>query len=177
MSVADPTGFDPWLLKADDYSPEKFYTRSVDEKGHREKIWQVQFPPHILAAMNGFVGQRYVGEYRTVADLLRDAAYHRLRWLNEAVKDGVLQRTLDLEAVAVEIEQATARIQENERVVGAARELVEKAFRTGDRGEMQRFIGRMEELMGQLEQPYQGQMKGHIEYARESLKRMIGFGS
>lgn len=95
----------------DSYSPNKFYTRSTDSKGHREEI-RLKLSPDLADALSIIVQSKAIPEYRTVQDIIRDAIVHRLHYLHESgmVKgiDSSLRRHLAIETL-LEHEEWAAR--------------------------------------------------------------------
>lgn len=75
---------DTWQTEpADDYSPDRFYTRATDKKGHSETV-HLKIPPELASAIAHIVQSRAIPEYRTSQDMIRDAIFHRLRYLRES---------------------------------------------------------------------------------------------
>lgn len=72
-----------WELDYPEYSPDNFYTRATDGKGHSELV-HVKLPPHVASALAAIVQSRAVPEYRTTQDLIRDAVVHRLHYLRSS---------------------------------------------------------------------------------------------
>lgn len=65
-----------------DYSPEKFYTHATDAKGHLSQM-RVAFPPQIANEISKYVASGKYPDYRTAQDVIRDAVFHRLKWLTD----------------------------------------------------------------------------------------------
>ncbi len=62
------------------YSPTKFYTRSTNSHDHSKEV-RCLVPPDLHAML--FKLQADEPAYRTVADIVKDALYHRVRYLLE----------------------------------------------------------------------------------------------
>lgn len=60
---------------------EDFVTRASDEKGHHSSV-TVAIPEQVAEIITQIVEKGYF-PYRSKADLIRDALYHRLKWLIE----------------------------------------------------------------------------------------------
>lgn len=77
--------FDPFGTDSGrgEYSPDKFYTASTDDKGHHAALRTTSIPPYIQSAMREIIEQRYIPEYRQMGDIVRDALVHRLQYLKK----------------------------------------------------------------------------------------------
>jgi len=62
--------------------PEEFIFHATDKKGHHATLSKVAIPPEMDEMMNQLL-TRPKFPYRTRADIVRDALYHRLSWLCE----------------------------------------------------------------------------------------------
>lgn len=91
---------DPWTLTSGSYDPATFYVRAGDGNGHASLI-HVKVSPALLGQMQHLVQSRAIPQYRTYADLVRDAVIHRLRYLSDLYPD-----TMDLHALEIEQKQA-----------------------------------------------------------------------
>lgn len=60
---------------------EEFVTRASDEKGHHTGV-TVAIPEQVAEIISQIIEKGYF-PYRSKADLIRDAIYHRLKWLIE----------------------------------------------------------------------------------------------
>lgn len=82
MARKPVTDLRTWQTRKEGYSPENFYTRASDEKGHREEM-RLKLPPAVMRELAEIVAARTWPSIRTPGDLVRDALIHRLHWLNE----------------------------------------------------------------------------------------------
>lgn len=67
-------------VRASGYSEERFYTRSVNADGHGERL-TVRFPQGIDSQIHAAVSE--IPEYRSLQDFFRDAAMHRLEYIQK----------------------------------------------------------------------------------------------
>lgn len=104
-----------------DYSVEKFYTKSTDGHGHRVNA-RTQIPPGVAAQVSQVIASRRVPEYKTPGDLYRDAIYHRLHWLAEEYCIEDLEVPLSLWAVQNELERRREERESAEKIVKMVRE-------------------------------------------------------
>lgn len=71
---------DAWKTDGNEYDPSRFYTGSKDRQGHSTVI-HVKIPDHFVGRLNEM--RDLVKEYRSHADMVRDALIHRVYWLEE----------------------------------------------------------------------------------------------
>lgn len=83
MSGHDPFQLDP----GEGYSETKFYTKSTDGKGNSETKY-MKLSPTILAIVGQMIARHKFPAYKTEADFIRDAVYHRLHRLAELEANG-----------------------------------------------------------------------------------------
>lgn len=91
---------DPWSLSSNSYALTNFYIRATDGNGH-DSVIQTKVSPALLAQMQHVIQTRSVPQYRTNADIVRDALIHRLRWLHDEYDP-----TIDLHSLEIEQRQA-----------------------------------------------------------------------
>jgi hypothetical protein len=110
-----PGAYDSWVLESNEYSPDKFYTKSTDGRGNSELI-QVKVSPFVYGLLAEIIESPDFPDYRTKADLIRDALVHRLHHLREMAKDttrmdslkrktGMLMQEAQAERLKAEMEQ------------------------------------------------------------------------
>ena len=68
------------------YDVRKIFTRSVDSKGHSDKV-QVKMVSSQVSLISKWVEDRRT-KYRSNQDFIRDAVYHRLHQMNEIYGEG-----------------------------------------------------------------------------------------
>lgn len=90
-----------------EYSQDTFYCHATDKKGHCVQV-RVALPPTIGDMLASLVASGKIPEYKTPQHVLRDALYHRLKYVNENFDTGI-----DLSMWTVQIE--TERMMERER--------------------------------------------------------------
>ena len=65
-----------------EYSPDEFYTHATDKKGHCVSI-RTAVPPTAASAVDAYVASPLFPSYKTSQDVMRDALFHRLQWLED----------------------------------------------------------------------------------------------
>lgn len=113
LSVKDPS-----------YSPDKFYTRAVDGKGHGIKV-NVRLPPGTHARIRKIIQAGKIPQYDTMEAFARDAINHRLVYVtgNYNVLSNREMDAIVREMALAELEQiqdATTRQQEGAKKLADA---------------------------------------------------------
>lgn len=147
-----------WDVEPDNrYSPEQFYTRASDAQGHKEHV-RVNIPPYIAAQVTALV-QSGKFPYQTMADVLRDALYHRLHHLSTK------RDTAGLSAVVGRYrrECRTADYLEEMRSVDDLREavlkIVDQALDKRDYAGCRYELDSLMEDVGEYREPFKSDMK------------------
>jgi len=104
------------------YSPDKIYRSAVDKQGHvgdqRTKI-----PPYVLHAASE-IAQHKATDYRTIADLVRDALYHRLVYWRDKLPE--LDDVVTLALQQQELDDKRVRQEDTKKML----ELYEEQFKS-----------------------------------------------
>lgn len=151
--------FDVFELVDDrSYNPARFYTKSINKHDHSE-LFQVKVPKGIDSQIHAAV--KMVGQYRSPQDFFRDAAIHRLEWLQHHYElDDSVRRLIELERLMADSELAKI---ETEAMVSAVEQLEEALERYYSSGDIQMFadeIMRGEERVDWLRDPYKAKAAG-----------------
>lgn len=99
---------DPWSMSSSSYDPSNFYTRATDGNGHDGGL-QVKVSPALLGQINHILESRIIPQYRTRADIVRDALIHRLRYLADEYDGSVNLADLEIEQRQAEIDKFKAQ--------------------------------------------------------------------
>lgn len=99
------------------YDLRNFYTQSTDTKGHLTTL-RVNLPPSMLHEMGNFVAARKIPQYRSNADIARDAIFHRLHWITEEYHADEFVQPLTMWAIRQRIEQTQEAEKAAESVLG-----------------------------------------------------------
>jgi hypothetical protein len=102
----EPGIHDTWALETAEYSSDRFYTRATDGRGNSELL-NFKTSPFVMGILSELVENPEFPDYRTKADVLRDALAHRLRYLQQMEKDPTRMAKL---------REKTAMLQEEMRV-------------------------------------------------------------
>ena len=97
-------------------TPDEFVFHATDQKGHHSTLPKVAIPPEMGQLLNEIMAS---GDfpYRTKLDIVRDALYHRLKWLcdNQGLGHGdLLKRIKAIDAILAEEEASSKYLQQME---------------------------------------------------------------
>lgn len=159
---------DPWLVEGHSYDQRRFYTRSVDERGHKE-VFHVPFPPQIYGRIAELVSSKEIKEYRSPQDLIRDAVVHRLHVIGEMTRNGDLIRAVAVEQMLSDQYQMMMEMEELEKSISNTEALLGKAAQLGDMGMLEVMIERAEKVVDEVREPYKGKLVGIIKDYRRKL--------
>lgn len=83
MARGKVTNLKGWKTsKQFEYSPDHFYTDCKDPGSEKQNV-QAGFPSSLMREVDEMLAAREFPDLRTRGDVLRDALYHRLRYLRE----------------------------------------------------------------------------------------------
>lgn len=150
------------------YSPERFYTRSVNKDGHGEKM-NIRVPQGLDTQMHKAVADH--PQYHTMHDFIRDAVVHRLEYLQH--HHGISPET---EAM-LQIERLRADDQREDQIIETMRDAVRDldeslrfAWESGDVAMFMQKLDRGSLLVDQMRSPWKQQ-------AGEMLKKWRATGT
>lgn len=151
-----PGPADQWALDNNDYSADKFYTKSTDGRGNSELL-NVKVSPFVYGILAELVEANDFPDYRTKADVIRDALVHRLHHLRGMVKDekrmaGLRHRT-EMLAREAHVERMKNEMVQEQRYTDALIEAMELGVNSGNVVTTADAIEAAEKAMGEL--PFQ----------------------
>lgn len=161
------------LVSERGYRPDRFYTKSTNSDGHGERM-NVRIPQGLDSQIHAAVGE--IPEYRSVQDFFRDAAVHRLEFLQKQYVLGEgARRILELERIGADSER---RQQETEMMSEAVETLDSKLQRLWDKRDWAMMAEELElagELCDWLREPYKSKaaevLKGWKVRAKELIQK------
>lgn len=157
---------DYWAVDDGAYSIDNFYTKSKDMQGH-STVYHVRLPDYVAGEIGSMIESRKIPDYRTAADLIRDAIVHRLHYLSERTTstalDGVVNR--------IAIENKTAQYQEEldafRELTNEIRDTCQKAFIENDHEHLYDYIDQQAQLVEALREPFRSRIISILnEYAQ-----------
>lgn len=136
------------------YRADRFYTRSLNADGHGERI-NVRLPQGIDSQIHAAVAE--VPHYRNIHDFFRDAAVHRLEWIQRsfALGDGA-RRILELERIRADISGHTQETETMQEAVDDLEAALQKLWDKQDYSMMREMLDSGVEMHEWLREPYKG---------------------
>lgn len=159
-----------WDLETS-YSPEKYYTYSVDARGHKETI-RVPFPPSVYGRIGELIASKRVSQYRTPQDFIRDAVIHRLEYLNDFLKDVGIADTIKHEMLLSQVEDEARQQRQLESLVKRTAEELEIAYGRQDRTMMKSIFERVENFIDDIRDPYRTDIELCVKQYQKRLSEM-----
>ena len=150
----------------DGYDPDEIYSGgSKDKQGHSTNL-RVHVPDPWMAVMGELVSNVNWPEYRTIQHFVRDAIYHRLRWV-ERTRTRVLNERAQTLMTQVQIEAALAhRVQmqdSHKHIMETMRDAFSRSFAAGDFIGARESIKEVEALLGKMEEPWRSEVARELE--------------
>lgn len=152
-----------WQTEEDGYSPYKYYSRSVDTNGHSAEV-RCKIPPELHSALARLVTKGAIPELDSVADFMRDALMHRVKFLEKhVIKDAKFSEAVnrrlkltDIEVMAAQREQFREQL---ENIEAACTDLV----RDGDWQGLCEIVNAAASLLDDYRDPYYSRLSTMIQ--------------
>lgn len=142
-----------------EYAVEKFYTDSRDNKGHAAS-YRIQIPTGLGNELAELIASKRIPDYRTVADVFRDALTHRLHWLKDEFHIDTLERPVTMYTLRCEAERQGQMREDSE---AACRVIEENLRMAGSRAELDRCKETATSAMELAEEPYKTRLRTAIQ--------------
>lgn len=166
--------FDPWATdEGHSYSVFEFYTRSTNKFDHSKDV-RAAIPPTIHANVMALVNSDRFGKYKSIADFVRDAMVHRLRTINEWIKDEELARVLTIEERICLAQADEEQLDSIEELMTQYSNLMERHTKNGDSVRLAKKIAEVEDWAFYLTPPHLEQANELAAKYRLQLKMMQG---
>lgn len=160
---------DPFALSGEGYSPDKFYTRSTDGKGASETKY-FKAVPSIMGSVGELVASRQIPQYKTEADFIRDAIYHRLKYVAEGLKDGRLEATINRALMLSRIQDIHQELSDMNTIVTQYEEVMSNCVQTQDWVTLEGSLDAAESDLATLKPAYAERLQRVIERYRAEAK-------
>lgn len=168
-----PTG---WNTEAGEfeYSPDRVYSVATDRRGHSERL-TIRLTPEILADVSHAVhGNQLRGMYETVSDFVRDAMFHRLKWL-EANTIGFSPRmSMVLRGIELDVHRST--LERWNKYVEDTDEAMQYAIQKGDLSVLDALIEGAREAGDDMGQPWKARLDDLADRAETHERRLRKIG-
>lgn len=139
-------------VRATGYREDRFYTRSVNADGHGERV-TIRLPQGIDSQLYAAVSE--IPEYRSIQDFFRDAAMHRLEFIQKRYQlSAGAERMLVLERYRADSERRSQEIDTLTNAVKEIEQKCEKAWDAEDYGLLAEELEKGHETMEWLRDPY-----------------------
>lgn len=162
-------GFDPFSTENNGYSVDAFYTRSTDGNGVSETKY-VKMPPSLLAGIGDLVASKVIADYRTEADFIRDAVYHRLHHVAMMKQDGKLVRLVNRQIMLARAANNLHEMAELENLLEQHGAAMEQAHSTGDMDFLREIIAGAEDDLNYLRPAHRSRLEDLIRDYQAKLK-------
>lgn len=139
----------------DGYSEDIYFLRSTNQKGFGERI-QARLAPEIMGAIGTMVESRLT-PYKNISEFIRDAAWHRLHYLNEKVGASHVNRMLANEIMEATAERYAREVEAHTRLMTLMHETMTTALNAQDWSTLAAMIADFEDHVDELEDPWHGQ--------------------
>ena len=153
------------------YDPDTIVTDSQDGHGHSAHL-RVHVPKTWGAIMHGVVNSDAWPEYRTTQDILRDALYHRLHWIeqqkNREQVPGVAE-SIRRERLRTEIERSNLEQEERQQFVGEVEQGLGRRIAAGDIDGARKLLDQAEVVVSEFPEPYRAHAEERMRVWRERL--------
>lgn len=142
---------------ANAYSPERFYVKATDFRGHGERL-SFKIPPDLNVQIHQMVSSAEWPDYTMPADVARDALVHLLAMRREQVSNVNMRESLDRLVRQLSFEEFVKKMQSEvafwERMHEEAREALTALQRVGAWGQVWEYLRRAEEIADACPEPY-----------------------
>ena len=140
------------------YDAGRVYRRSTDDNGNKTSL-TVTVPATLAARIAVVVASRQIPAYRTGADFLRDAVYHRLHWIEQMIADGGVSNEIRLEIGLAEIDAVRSEMETMAQTLETYRALLRGAVKQGDRDALTTALDHLDETLPTLREPYRSGLR------------------
>lgn len=145
------------VIPAKGYSEARFYTKSTNEHNHGEML-RVRVPQGIDSQIYAAVND--IAEYRSQQDFWRDAAVHRLEYLQKRYSiSEEARRLLELERMTADSERRNTDIKIMRATVANLNDKLTEAWDALDYGMLAKELEEAEELVNWMREPYCSQVQ------------------
>ncbi len=153
------------------YDPSRFYTHSQDGKGHSVTI-HFPIPKPLAGEIASLVASGMVPAYRSVGDVIRDGAYHRIKQIATMVENGELDTTVNMAMLMSDEMRLVDEAQQAEQLIDAMRSNAQAMFaRDGSTVRLKRFLAERREVADSIPMPYRDDYLSAIDDYEKRLEK------
>lgn len=165
---------DLWTFESDGkpYDRAEFYTKTVDERGHKE-TFHTPVTPALHGRVGALVASKEIPKYKTVHAFIRNAIYHQLHYDTERLANPAfrlqMRNWLEREMMQSKREEKLATITQMESAIEAAKALFEKCVSTMYWEGLREGLQEVEEELAMLPEPFKGRMSEVVDHYKKHL--------
>lgn len=131
----------------EEYSVEKFYTRSRD-RSRNHASYRVNIPEELSGEIAAMIASGKIPEYKTAGDFIRDAVVHRLKWVSDNLPSLNLEQAIQWQMSMDNIAKAKQKRDIEEASVNSCKDLIRQS-RDSTR-DLERVLGQVRNIAEQL---------------------------
>lgn len=167
----------PDLFAGEDkaYSVEKFYTRSTDGNGNSETKYLKMSGP-LLAGIGQLISTNAIPAYRSDADFIRDAVLHRLKYINEKIKNGDIESIVNRTIILAHVQAKQMEVAEYTAIIASYEETMQSCVEVEDWILLDELIDAAQNDYEELRPAYKARMDRVLDKYKGELKRGKGIG-
>jgi len=153
-------GLPSWGDAETGYSVDKFYVRSTNKHDHAASH-RIYMPPEMVAEIARAVAK--YPWYRSTTDFVRDAIYHRLRWVDQDVDIPGLKEWLELEEHNSDRESLRRKMATMTLMVDESTTDVHDVLKLNNPKHTAKLIESLTGMMERMEEPWRSEMSDLID--------------
>ncbi len=151
----------------DEYDPHRFYVRATNKHDHSFNT-RLRLDPEVVAEVQRVIANGSLAgtEIGSLGDFIRDAMYHRMKFLSGMIDDGhFIEAAEDVRRLAV-ADSIVRDQQTKTKIVQDARDAVEGGIAARDHTVVTQLIELYEPMVERLREPYAEQLTEALKTAR-----------
>lgn len=152
------------------YDLDRYYTRSTDEKGH-SNTFRINVNTLLGAQIRGKVADPNFPGYKTAPDFIRDAIYHRLKYLANKRELIDSQEAMEQERIAQEHARAQEQREMSRRTVEGLTKSMRSALDDRDHDAAREFVQIARAAMDYLPLHWTEKLGREVEAIERDLER------
>lgn len=127
------------------YDPDAVYSRATNQFNHGKTI-KVTLPPEVIAQLEQWARARFIREYRSYQDVVRDAIHHHLVKLADKHGNYEAHEALARERLQCQIDQSRRSMMEADELIANTEEVLREYEKRGLNDEIIAFADAMETM-------------------------------
>lgn len=174
--TVQPGPNDKWTLDSYEYSRDKFYTKTTDGRGNSELV-QVKVTPYVNGMLQMLVESPDFPDYRTRADIVRDALAHlfheRQMMQGDPIRMAALKEATDMMISQAEAERMVVTMENQKSYVMTLVNGLKMARHTDNLTMLEEAIERAEAGLHHLPFALEAELSHHISESKVDFRRLV----